>query len=404
MSIQAILAGVYGAEDLGEAEVVATAEEAAEAIIDKEIAEIETEVAEASAEVSEHTNAIEALEEKVEELEEAVEGMEALTGGKEPWNPALFAERYAKAAKIASKLGNDKIDVLGAESLADENTALLTTVNGMEGFKETAAKAGGAIKAFFVGLYNGVINWMGGLFNGFIAKKTKADSLIKKIDGEKFKAKEKYSEGKWAAYLSGGKETTLLASTINGVQTAAVAVLSKENPAELVAGVKSAIDALTKVGQSSVSATNELSETINVKYGNGAKIVIISPKAADKQIDKALNKVSMKSAVGEYTPKKDQAGLSAQDLKAILNAVKNDCDKLRYAKADGKSLTAARDHTISNMERAAARKDADGKKESAYAISCVKGAHKGALNLLTGATDLASKIISARLALVSANV
>lgn len=403
MSIQAILAGVYGAEDLGEAEVVATAEQAAEAVIDSEIKEIELEVSEAVADVTENTNAIEALEDAVEELEEKVEGMESLMNGKEPWNPGLFAERYKDATKIAAKLGNTKIDVLGAESLADENTALLTTVNGMESFKETAKKAGGAIKAFFIGLYNGVINWMHGLFNGFVAKKTKAESLIKRIEGEKFKTKEKYSEGKWAAYLSGDKENTLLASTINSVQAAAVAVLAKENPAELVAGVKSGVDALAKFGQSSVTSTNELNETLTVKFGNGVKIMIVSPKAADKQMDKSLNKVSVKSAIGEYTPKKDQAGLSVQDMKAILTAVKSDCDKLRYTKADGKALTAARDHTISKLERDGARKDSDGKKDTAYAISCVKGAHKGALALLTGATDLASKIINARLALVAAN-
>ncbi|AEV89547.1 putative virion structural protein [Pseudomonas phage OBP] len=153
-----------------------TAEEAAEAIIEKELAVHEKDQVEAIALVEKHDNAIEVLEEKIEELQECVDGMEAMSNGSRDFNAELFTHFHKTAIKHANSFGA-KMQYQGVENFADVGLAQVNGFEALKDLKEVASKGKEAAKKFLAELFAQVSAAIGALFNGAGAMAKKAEAM-----------------------------------------------------------------------------------------------------------------------------------------------------------------------------------------------------------------------------------
>lgn len=405
MSLESIFKSVSGQEnaDLDLPAVVATAEEAAEAVVDKEIADANAEIAEHDKDIAQHETAIEALEEKVEELEEVIEGTESMLNGTTDFNAALFAHQYAQGAKIVAKFGAP-VEVQGVESYADVSTANLNAYAGIESFKETAGKAVGAIKKFFVDLYNSFINLFVGLFNKLKGIKNKA-ATVKASLSKAEKLKEKVSLPKSASILDKDGEFGGIATLVNtcGKVYSELQGLGVAQEGDAANAVHAICDTFAGIGTKTVSGKNEATETLEVKV-NGATVSIVAPVS-----DAGLGKVGVSVKAGEAPA--ETAPKSKEVLMRIVNSVGANADKLQNAKMDKSALTQQRDRAIGVMEKAAAeagnQEGADKgeiKKGKKSATGAIKQAHAAGLKLGRAATSLGADILDAQLAFVKAHI
>lgn len=172
------IAGQESADLTPEVIEVATvsAEEAAEAIIDKELAEHETLVVTATANIEKHDAAIETLEERIEELEECIDGMEQMSNGSRDFNAELFTHFHKTAVKHANSFGA-KMEFHGVEHFADVSMAQLNGFEALKDLKGVAEKGKEAAKKFLSELFAQVVSAIGALFNGAGALAKKAEQM-----------------------------------------------------------------------------------------------------------------------------------------------------------------------------------------------------------------------------------
>lgn len=383
-----IFAAVAGTEsaDLDQ-QVEVTAEAVAEAIVEKELAEVETELAVQEKEIEKNDTAIEVLAEKVEELEEEISGMESMLSGSTEFNSALFHDKMKRAGKIAARFGTS-VEIQGAESFADASTASMNAVAGIESFKERAGKAKDAIKKFFVDLYNGFIAFFQGLFNKFKGLEKQAKNLGTSVVKD---PKEKVNLSASASWLpKNGKVSPAgdVSKVIGAVETA----LKSGDKAGALSGIQSAVNAVKAMGTASSTASTEDTETFKVTIGAGA-FTVVYPKTVA-----GLAKVSVSSIAGGEA-QKDQAGMGQADLRSIANDVVGSAKSLQFSKLDSKALTAQRDQTIASLERMAAEDKADVKDD----VAAIKAACRAGLKVQKGALGLAGDLLQAQIALVKAH-
>ena len=397
MSLKNVFASIAGQEsaDLDPALagiVEVTAEEAAEAVIDKEIAETEKCIAEHDHEIEKHEDAIEAIEEKVEELEEVIEGMESQMSGSTPFNAGLFAHQYAQGAKIVAKMGAP-VELHGAESYADASTANLNALAGVESMKETAVKAAAAAKKFFVELYNGFIAVVTGLFNRFKGIEKKAANLKAQVAGKDADAikGEVTRTGSMRFVDANGHAPKVVDAIVEAGNTLA-ATMDTINAGGVVDGIDRVIDKLAKMGTKKVNG-----DVVEIHI-NGGVVAIHAPKD-----DADLPKVSLSvKGSGEGEAAKGQK-LGKPALEALCNEVAKDAKKLQIAKFDSRALTASRDKAIAQMEKRGAEKDED-RKNVKSGVAAIKNGHRAGMKLIRGAFGLAGDVLDGQLAFVKAHL
>lgn len=405
MSLKDIFSSVAGQEsaDVDLPVVVATAEEAAEAVVEAELQTAEADIAQNEKDIAQHETAIEALEEKVEELEEVIEGVESMMNGATPFNAALFAHQYNQGAKIVAKFGAP-VEVQGAESFADASTANLNAYAGVESFKEVAGKAAAKIKQFFIDLYNSFINLFVGLFNKLKAVKNKAVTTKAALNKAE-KVKESVTLPKSASLLNSDGETSAINSLVQvgGKVYSELQGLGVAMDGDSAKAVAAIADTLAGIGTKEVSAKNETNETYSVKLNN-AVVSIVTP-LTDAGISKTAVTVKAGEVPANFTP------VSKAQLLKIVNEVAGNADKLQNAKLDKSSLNAQRDRAIGVMSKAAAdaagREGADTdaiKKEKKVAVTAIKAAHTAGLKLGRAATSLGAEILEAQLSFVKAHI
>lgn len=401
MSLSDIFKSVAGQEnaELSETTIVATAEEAAEAIVDKEIADAERDIATHDKDIASHETAIEALEEKVEELEEEVAGIESMMSGATPFNAELFAHRYERASKISGKFGT-KVEVQGAESFADASTANLNAYAGVESFKQTAGKAVSTIKKFFVDLYNSFINLFVGLFNRLKGLKGKAGTMKAAVNSGTSKDGE-ISLQKSAGLLetNGSSKAIPALIAVQGKAFSELGGLGLAREGDSAQAAHAVADAFGGAGSKTIESKTDDTETLVVKVGTGASVHIVAPVR-----DAGLGKASVSVKLDE-APKGSK--LDKAVLLSLVNGVMSDADKLHNAKLDKAALTTQRDKAVGAIEKNQAPKDQrsdDDKKEVKSTIGAVKGAHTAALKYARAATNLGADILEAQLAFVKAHL
>jgi len=278
MSLENLFARIGGMEsDLTTTEITATAEEAAEAIVDAEISDAEANIAEHDKDIASHETAIEALEEKVEELEEVVDGLESQMSGATPFNAGLFQYQMARGAKVAAKFGVT-VEVAGAESFADASTANLNAYAGIESMKEVATKALAGAKKFFVELYNSFINLFVGLFSKLKGIKNKA-GVLKSAVNSAATLKDEPALPKSASLLESDGTTNAIPAlvAVGGKvfsELQGLGLAREDDSAQAVHGIA---DAFGSAGSKTIEGKNDSNETIVVKLGTSAEVRIVAP-------------------------------------------------------------------------------------------------------------------------------
>lgn len=390
MNITDTLLSVAGMEnaDLNLGQVEVTAEAVAEAVLDKELAEVETELAVQDKAIQENEVKLEIVAEKVEELAAEVAGMEAMLAGGAAFNAALFQDKFARAANLASRLGAVKTEVQGSEAYADASTAQIQSYAGMESFKDTMKKAGSSVKKFFVDLYNSFIAWFTGIFNKFKGLESKAKALSAKNTGE---PKEKVNLSASASWLPDSgilQPAAPMAKVVAAVDTAAKAAGADG----ALAAIQNAVKALKELGTASQTSSTENAETFKVSVGDG-QFTIVYPKTVA-----GLSSVNVSGMSGGEA-KKDETGYNKGKLGQILANVTSQAKTLQFSKLDASALKSQRDATIASLERMAAEDKADIKAD----VAGIKAAVRAGLKLQKGGQSLAADLLQAQLSLVSAH-
>lgn len=401
MSLKDLFATVGGMEnaELSETAIVATAEEAAEAVVEAEIKSAEADIAEQEKDIASHETAIEALEEKVEELEECVDGLESMVSGATPFNAELFAYQMKRGAKISAKFGVP-VEVQGAESYADASSANLAAYEGMEAMKDVAGKAVGAIKKFFVDLYNSFINLFIGIFNKLKGLKAKAGTLKAAVNSGTAKEGD-FDLPKSSSLLetNGSSKAISALIAVQGKAFSELGGLGLAREGDSAQAAHAVADAFGSAGAKTIDAKNDDTETLVVKVGTGAEVRIVAPVR-----DAGLGKASVTVKAGE-APKGSKLDKSV--LLSLVNSVASDADKLHNAKLDKTALTTQRDKAIGAIEKNQAPKadrSDDDKKEVKSTVGAVKAAHTAALKYARAATSLGADILEAQLAFVKAHL
>lgn len=389
-NLESIFKSVTGAESVDlEPAVEAVVEEVAEAIIDKEIAEVEKDVAEACQAVDQHETAIEAVEEKLEDLQEQISGLESMMNGTTAFNASLFAHQLAAGAKIAAKFGAP-IEVQGSESYADASTAQLNALAGVESLKETAVKAGGAIKKFFVDLYASVVAVITGLFSRLGGISKKAQALKGRVStGSKIKEGDVTIPASAAKLLDEkGQADGAVSAITNGVRAASKALDAGGN--NILSGIKEAANDFGKAGVKSTSGNTPDIEGTKVKVGT-TTFAFGVPKT-----EAGLGKVTAAVSAGEAGETKVKA-LSKDALVAICTKVATQASELQITNANAKSLMSKRDKAIASME-------AKAKEEDKAVVTNVRNGHRAGLKLITAGVKFGGDILSAQLGFVAAHL
>lgn len=396
--LDSVFASVTGNNslDLNESEIVATAEEAAEAVVDAAISDSEADIAEHEKDIQSHEVAIESLEDKVEELEEIIDGQESMMSGATPFNAGLFHDRMVRGAKIVARMGAP-IEVGGVESYADASTANLQAYSGIESMKETATKAIAAAKKFFIDLYNSFISLFTGLFNKLKAQGDKAQVMKSALlkGGE---VKSDVTPPKSASLL----ETNGKSKAVDVLVRATGTIYSEMNKLGSgavdsgAAAVSAIAEEIAKVGSKSVEGKTDSTETLDVKVGQSGKLKIVSPLK-----DGGIGSTKLTFTLGE-APAKSSA--SKSDLVSVLTEVIDGSRKLQNAKLDKTALAQQRDKAIGVMSKLAAMEPDAGKDEKKQGAGAIKAAHAAALKLGTGALRLGGEIMSAQIDFVKAHV
>jgi hypothetical protein len=389
MNITETLLGVAGMEsaDLNLGQVEVTAEAVAEAVLDKELAEVEAELATQEKDIQENEVKLEIVSEKVEELAAEVAGMESMLSGG-AFNAVLFQDKFARASRLNARLGATPVEVQGSEAYADASTAQIQSYSGMEAFKDTMKKAGSSVKKFFVDLYNSFIAWFTGIFNKFKGLEAKAKALASKNTGE---PKEKVNLSASASWLpdSGTLQPAgPMAKVVAAVDTAAKAAGAEG----ALTAIQNAVKGLKELGTASQTSSTENAETFKVSVGDG-QFTIVYPKTVA-----GLSSVNVSGMSGGEA-KKDETGYNKGKLGTILANVTSQAKTLQFSKLDASALKSQRDATIATLERMAAEDKADVKAD----VAGIKAAVRAGLKLQKGGQALAADLLQAQLSLVSAH-
>ena len=358
------------------------AQEAAEAVVEAEIKEVEANVAEISKDVAATETTVEALEEKVEELQEHISGMEAMASGATPFNAQLFAYHFKKGSALSARFGAP-VEHVGAESFADVATANLAAYQGMEGMKEVAQKAGGAIKKFFIQLFGQFISLYNNLFDrlkGFEKKAGIVKASVTAAGGAGKLKKGKISLSGAAAGLldakgSAGGAIPAIINAINGIG-------GTNGGAE---GVQRLVTALTKMGPKGGAPKDFPNVDAHAVQVGATTVVLVAPKD-DENIGKAMWSQSSDAS-------KNLTEIEALDggaLQAICDSVGSNAGKLQSAKLSAASLTKSRDQAIASAE--ASDKPVN------------RGAHAATLKLGEKALRFGGDILGAQLQFVQAHI
>ena len=327
-----------------------------------EVAEVQVELEQQAAVIEELTDAVAEQEEAVEELAENIEGMESLIGSGQ-FNSTAFANLYNRASRLNTKLGGVSVDRLGAESMSDAATAQIMARNGMEGFmetiKSTAKKAGEVIRHIF----DAIINFFVGLFNGAEKVSRRAEQLTTRLAAAD-KVKEKIKLGGWNVlydYAKNGLNKDLegwtatqnaLAGFANVAKSASKVTLSDFNSA--YAALLSAIKSDAK---KDVNATEKSEGDKKVLIGMAAGIRVHAemkdglPKDLKEAADYARSiKINFGTGgdkaltSGEVAAKADKSALGG-----VLTKVKSTATALRNGKVAAAFSKAVRDQVIGQL-------------------------------------------------------
>lgn len=400
-SLDLIFASIAGAEsaefDLDKVEKVAevTAEEAAEAVVEAEIKEIEADVSELEKDVASTETTVEALEEKVEELEEHIEGMESMASGATPFNSQMFAYHFQKGSKLAARFGAP-VEHVGAESFADASTANLAAFAGLEGMKDVVVKAGGAIKKFFVQLYNQFIALFTGLFNRLGGLQKKAGVVKTSVANGKVK------EGKVAISGAAGNLLDAKGSAGSAIPAIVSAIgdivqIGGNNPA---AGVSRVIADLGKMGSKSTGAAGNDVVANKIKVG-ATTVVLVEAKS-----EAGLSKTSWTQTVDAGAALKEVDALDKGALSSICDSVAANAAKLQSAKLTSAALTKQRDAAIAAAEAKEKKAGGEGEGEGKEggSIASVRAGHSAILKISEKAVKFGGDILAAQLQFVQAHL
>lgn len=398
-SLDLIFASIAGNEnaefDLDKVEQVAevTAEEAAEAVVEAEIKEVEADVSELEKDVAQTETTVEALEEKVEELEEHIEGMESMASGATPFNSALFAYHFKKGSALAARFGAP-VEHVGAESFSDASTANLAAFAGLEGMKDVAVKVGGAIKKFFVQLYNQFIALFVGLFNRLKGLEKKAGVVKTSVANGTPKTGKIALSGGAANLLdakgSGGSAIPSIVSAIGGVIQ-----LGGSNPA---AGVSRVISDLSKMGTKSTGAGGADVAVNKIKVG-ATTVSIVEGKT-----EASLGKTAWAETVDAGAALKEVDALDKSALSSICDSVATNAKNLQSAKLNSQSLTKQRDAAIAAAEAKEKKETGSVDKEGSGSIASIRAGHTAVLKLAEKAVKFGGNILAAQLQFVQAHL
>lgn len=391
MSLHDIFQSIAGQESAElEAPVIAiaetTAEEAAEAIVDKEIAEVEKDVAENCADIDKQATAIEAVEEKVEDLQEQIDGMEAMMNGSTPFNAALFAHHYSRGAKIVAKFGA-AVDHHGAESFADASTANLNALAGCESMKDTAMKAAGAVKQFFINLFNSFIAAMVGIFNKFKGIEKKAEIVKAKVAKSEGGKGEVTRTGKML-YCGPTGGVDHVAKAVTKAGTSLAIALAAGNPSEMVSDVTKVANDLAAMGKKTVKGSDAATETWEVAVQD-AIVTIVVPKT-----EAGLSKVKLTHSASNNSSK--APALDKSKLSSICDSVIAEAKTMQGNKLGEASLKKARDQAIGKMEKKT--------EEGQAARNTVRAGCNAAMELMKGSMGVAADTLTGALMFVDANL
>lgn len=395
MSLKNMFAQIAGQEsaDLDASlvqQVEVTAEQAAEAVIEKEISDCEKDIADHDHQFEKHEDAIDAIEEKVEELEEVIEGLESMMSGNTPFNAGLFAYQFNQGAKIVSKMGAP-VERQGAESFSDASTANLNALAGVESMKEVAGKAAGAAKKFFIELYNGFIAVITGIFNRFKGIEKKAANMKAQVSAagaDKFTGDVTRSgAAKWVD--AKGMAPKVVEAVVSASNTLA-GTLGATSDYSPVDSINSVIDKLAAAGTKKTEGDKVL-----IEIGSGHAEIVAPKDEAD------LNKVSFTVRAPSTSTNWTAPKPSKSVLEGICTSVASQAKSLQVAKLDSKSLTATRDKAIAMMEKRGADDD-EGKKATKASVAGIKSMHRAGMKLIRGALGLAGDVLDGQLAFVKA--
>lgn len=358
------------------------AQEAAEAVVEAEIKEVEANVADLSKDVASTETTVEALEEKVEELQEHIDGMEAMAKGETPFNSQMFAYHFKKGSALAARFGAP-VEHVGAESFADASTANLAAYQGMEGMKEVAQKAGGAIKKFFIQLFGQFISLYNSIFDrlkGFEKKAgvVKASVTTAASAGKLRKGKIPLAGAPASLLDAKGSAGGAIPAIINAVNT----IGGTDGGAE---GVQRLVTALTKMGPKVGTPKNFPGSDAHAVQVGATTVILVAPKD-DENIGKATWSQTGDSA-------KNMTMVDALDggaLQAICDSVGNNAGKLQSAKLSAANLTKSRDQAIASAE--ASDKPVN------------RGAHAATLKMGEKALRFGGDILGAQLQFVQAHI
>lgn len=401
-SFDSIFASVSGQESGADyIPPVIAPEEAEAAVIEAELSNVEKEVAQQEVVIQQAETAIDAIEDKIDDLQEQIEGMESMMNGTTPYNAALFADKYARMAKIVARF-HVPISHVGAESLSEVTDANLNAYAGLCSAKETAGKALGKVKEFFISLYNSFIAAITGLFNRLNGIKKSAENLKKTVQG-----KEKIKEGKVkiptaaALYLdkngNAGNGITALVSGLNVVPQH----LDQLNGGKSINAVASVVDLVAdkmmKFG--SVATKEKTADTATfVVSVDGNKVATVVAPITDKGIPST--KWTTGTDAKNLTTELD-VSVSKSDLVQLCVAVAEGAGKLQTARLDSKSLNSSRDKAIAALDKgdSEAEKEAHGESKAA-----IKAGHRAVLALGKAAIGLGGDILVAQLGFIKAHI
>lgn len=384
-SIFASVAGVESADVVPVPEAVElTAEQVATEIVDKELAQVEVALTANTAEIAQQNTAIDAVEEKLEDLQEQIGGMESQMSGATPFNAGLFAERYSRGAKIVAKFGAP-VELHGNESFADASTANMNALAGLESMKETASKAVGAIKQFFINLYNTFITAGTNLFARFGGLKKKAANFKSRAGSETLKTGKVSVSVRAATYLDDkGSDNGAV-----GIILAAAGrdhAMTKENA---LAHVGSIVDALAKVGTKTVKGSEAGAETLEVSM-NKVKVTIVKPTT-----EEGLGKAKLRVSGNGEKAETEVEALTKEAAVKLAGHVETEAGKISQAKLNANDLKKSRDKAIAEME-----KKAEG--DEVKTVKAYRNAHRDTMELTVEGLKFASDILAAQLDMVDA--
>lgn len=417
------LTSVFGAEDIGGGAAPETVEGAVyqEAVQDAAISEVEKDMAQVEAQVEATETQMDQVEDRVDEIEEDLAELKDMVDGNEAWNPGLAKHIYTRLVKKSNAFvvpGFDALELQGQEAFGERQDAQIALVSGMEAIGEKMKKVGGAIKTFFVNLYNGFIAWFTGLFNKYKGIEKKAQNMKTRIQGTADdKIKKEIKLGGWNRYLNidkrktdAGNELNIQADAVKQVCEDMISALKEggASPTNLAQRFAEKLNAyLTKAADDKSSGEgNENTTTVKGKIG-GIQVVAVVPKTDAKNKGAALKAANITfKATGEGS--KTDGTIASSANKSLLtkwcDSVISNAKKLQLDKFSNKALETQRDQAVAVASQMETGGDEDKAKEKKENIAIIHGGHTAALKISKNVQSFAGDQLLATLGYVNAHL